>query len=97
MTQEDYEWERKNILEEIPGYTPAFEIVHYASWSDYEENGWIFILRKDNQLYALEYQYSVMSDDNSVRWDPYPVSQDEAVELMISWEEAAEEMEQMMS
>lgn len=93
MEQEDYEWERREILEEISGYDPDFEIVHHASWSTYEEYGWIFILRKDNQLYALEYQYSVMSDDNSVRWDPYPITEDQALELILEWEGIISEWE----
>lgn len=92
MEQADYEWERKNILEEIPGYDPDFEIVHHASWSSWEENAWMFVLRKDAQLYVLEYQYSVMAEDNSVLWNPYPVTTDQALELMFKWEEAVEDM-----
>ena len=97
MEQEDYDWERINILEEIPGYDPDFEIVHHASWSTYEEHAWMFILRKDSQLYALEYQYSVMADDNSVIWDPYPITDDQALQLMSEWEETEEEMQRFMS
>lgn len=93
----DYDWERKNILEEIPGYDPDFEIVHHASWSTYEENGWMFILRNRGQLYALEYQYSVMADDNSVYWDPYLITEDRALELIEEWEETVKEIEKFMS
>lgn len=97
MEQLDYEWELREILEEIPGYDPDFKIVHHASWSSYEEHAWMFILSKDAQLYAFEYHYSVMAEDNSVCWDPYPVTTDQALELMIEWEEAVEEMERLMS
>jgi hypothetical protein len=83
----DYQWERDNILAEIAGYDPTYEIVHHAAWSDYEENGWMFILRKDSQLYLLTWAYSVMADDNTPKWYPIPISESEALKEMIEWEQ----------
>jgi hypothetical protein len=83
----DYQWERKNILAEIAGYDPTYEIIHHAAWCDYEENGWMFILRKDQQLYLLTWSYSVMAEDNTPEWRPMTVSEEEALEVMIEWEE----------
>jgi len=83
----DYEWERKNILSELEGYDTTYDILHHVSWSDYEESGWMFILRKDNQLYLLTHSYSVMADDNTPGWWPMPVSESEALDVMMEWEE----------
>lgn len=87
---DNYEWERQNILEKLPGYDPSFIPIHYAAWNDYEENGYMFILRKDSQLYVFNYQYSVFSDDNSEYWNPIPVSDNEALSWMLGWEEHEE-------
>jgi hypothetical protein len=83
---EDYEWSRRD-LEDVPGYDPSYEIVYHASWSDYEEHGYIYILRRDSQLYSLENGHSVMAEDNSERWDLYPINEDQALTLMIEWDE----------
>jgi hypothetical protein len=83
---EDYRWERENILAEIEGYDPTYEILHHVSWSDYEESGWMFILRKDGQHYLLDHMYSVMADDNTPEWYPCPVSEDQAFAEMLEWE-----------
>lgn len=83
----DYQWERENILAEIAGYDPTYEIVHHAAWSDYEESGWMFILRKDGQHYLLLHTYSVMADDNTPEWRPMTVSEAEALEVMMEWEQ----------
>lgn len=84
---DEYLWERNAYLAEIPGYDPTCEILYHNSWSDYEENGWTFVLRMDGRLYVLDYQYSVMSEDNEARWEPYPVTEDEALDHMLKWEE----------
>lgn len=97
MDYNDYSWERKEILEAIPGYDSSYQIVHFESWSTYEENAWMFILERAGQLYLLEYQYSVMAEDNSVRWEPQPVTEAEALQAMIEWEEAVQEVERYMS
>lgn len=87
---DDYNFERRDILSKLPGYNPEFEIVYYAYWSDYEESGYIFILYHERQFYSLRNGYCVMSDDNVDRWDPHPITENEAIELMIEWEEIEE-------
>lgn len=68
-------------------YDSSFTPVWKGYWCTYEENGWCYVLEKDGQLYILDYMYSVMSDDNERYWDPYPVTEEEALERMIEWEE----------
>ncbi len=82
----DYQWERDSILAEIAGYDPTYEIIHHAAWSDYEENGWMFILRKGQQHYLLYGGFSVMAEDNTPEWRPMPISEVEALEEMMEWE-----------
>lgn len=89
MTNE-YEWERKNILERLPGYDPSFVPIHYAAWNDYEEHAYMFILRKDRQLYLLNFHHCVLAQDNHEYWDPIPVNNDEALEWMLEWEQYEE-------
>jgi hypothetical protein len=83
----DYQYERDEILAQIAGYDPTYAIVHHASWADYEESGWMFILRRGTQLYLMQHNYSVMADDDTPEWDPHPISEREALEEMIEWEQ----------
>lgn len=67
----------------------AYAVLHFDSWSTYEENGWMFILEKDGNLFALEYAYSVFGDhsSNTPCWEPYPVTQEQALALMVEWDD----------
>jgi hypothetical protein len=87
---DEYHSVRRDILSELPGYNPEFEIIHYAYWADYEESGYMFILRHYGQLYSLHNGYCVMSDDNIDCWDPHPITEDRAIELIIEWDEIEE-------
>ena len=84
----------QTALAELPGWDPtAWEIVFYAEWNDYEENGWYSILRHNKQFYAQGGGHCVMSADSRDRWDPWPVSEDRALEIMLSWEENEQEIQ----
>ena len=71
----------------ITGWDPSYEVVFRACWSDYEENGWIVIMKKGHRFYSQTGGYCVMCEDNTDRWDPQLISEDEAIELMLEWEE----------
>lgn len=92
MTNEDLH--RIDDLEQAyPGYDRSYVPIYHESWTTYEENGWVFILERLGQLYSLEYQYSVMSDDNSVIWNPYPITDQQALDLIDEWDEQIREFE----
>ena len=92
MTYEQLYWVQG--LQEAYGdkYDSSMVPVWYSYWSDYEENGWSYVLEKDGQFYILSYRYSVMADDNECHWDPYPVTEAEALEHMLSWEALYEDV-----
>lgn len=66
-----------------------FSLVFYAWWADYEEDGWIIIAEKDGRHYYQEGGHCVMDDrpDYQVVWQPEPVTQEDALQLMLEWEE----------
>lgn len=72
-------------LADIEGFDPTFNLVHFDSWSDWEEHGWIAVHEKNGQYYCQEYAYCVMCGCPE-RWAPEPVSEDEALERMLEWE-----------
>lgn len=68
-------------------YDPSYKIVFVGEWSDYEENGWIFIFCKDQQYFYLQGGYCLM-----VGWSPDPLfsdidelTADEAIGMMLEW------------
>jgi len=84
----------QTALADLQGWDPTqWKIVFYAEWCDYEENGWHSVLLHNGQLYVQGGGHSVMSDDNRDRWDPWPVTEDEALEIMLSWEENEQEIQ----
>ena len=78
-----------NLNEEysITGWDPSYKVVFHASWSDYEESGWIAIMENGHRFYSQTGGYCVMADNGEDRWDPQLISEDEAIELMLEWEE----------
>jgi len=86
VTHEQIAWQED--LVEIFGdaYDPTFVPVWHASWSDHEECGWIYLLEKDGQHYLQQGGYSVMAEDNTPFWNPWRVSEAEALDEMISRE-----------
>ncbi len=93
-SQMDYYIVSQTLLAELSGWDPStWEIVFYAAWCDYEEYGWYSILRHNGYFYGQGGGHCVMSEDNSDKWDPLPVTQDEALEIMLSWEEHEQEIQ----
>ena len=96
MDYHEEQWARQVLREEYPGQdTDAHVIQYFDSWSDYEENGWMFILEKDKQLYILHYAYSVYGDrvSNTPYWDLIPVTEDEAIQEMLVYDAGLRENE----
>ena len=71
----------------IPGADLSYTIVFSADWSGYEDSGYQFILEKDGQYYDLSGGTSCMAEDNTPAWDPFPVSPDQALAIMLEWAE----------
>jgi hypothetical protein len=87
MTYEQWQWQQ-DLAERFPQeYDPAFVPVWHASWCDYEESAYVYVLQKDDQYYVQSYAYSVMSNDNTEYWDPYLVSDARLWEILLDWEE----------
>ena len=87
MTYEQWQWQR-DLLDLFPQeYDPAYVPVWHASWCDYEESGWIYVLQKGTQYYVVQGGYSVMAEDNTSCWAPMPVGDAELWEILLDWEE----------
>lgn len=73
------------------GYDDSYTYIFYSSWESYEENGWIFIFEKEGKYYSIEGGYCVMQVyPYKTTWGKDlsgPMSEDEALKLMIEWEE----------
>ena len=72
-------------------YDPSYKLVFHAEWSDYEENGWIFIFWKNKEYFTIEGGYGIMQEDHNDRLFPldanlFKVSEQGAFELMLDWE-----------
>ena len=76
----------QEILFKIKGYDQSYKIVHYVYWCDYEESAFMFILRKDNQLYEFSHMYSVYSNGEEPEFEPFPIDEDRALYLIEEWE-----------
>jgi hypothetical protein len=87
MTYEQWQWQQ-DLQELFPHhYNAEFVPVWHAAWSDYEESAYIYILQKGDQYYVQQGGYSVVADDNTDYWSPYPVSDAELWEILVDWEE----------
>lgn len=87
MTYEQWQWQQE-LRDMFPQeYDEQFVPVWYASWSDYEESAYVYILQRGNQYYVQQYAYSVMADDNTNYWQPYAVSDAQLWEILLDWEE----------
>lgn len=70
------------------GFDPSYNLIFSAGWSDWEEGGWLFIFEKDGQAYSIEGGHCVMTgtSEPSFPEDLEPLSQDEALAMMLEWE-----------
>ena len=74
-------------LHDLDGWDPAFEVIFYAAWSDYEESGWVAIMSHNGLYYEQRGGYCVMAEDNRDYWDPSEITEDQELETMIEWHE----------
>jgi len=65
-------------FEELP-------VLFVASWSEWEEDGWVVVFDFLGELMVCEYQYSVMAEDNCFHFDPRPLQAWEIPELREEW------------
>jgi hypothetical protein len=61
-------------------------LIFYGWWADYEENSWLIICEKKGQYYTQEGGHSVMGEDEE-QLDFEPITEEEALELMVEWAE----------
>lgn len=80
--------EQHNFLIDVFGaYDPTFIPVWGAHYSDYSSCSWCVILEKDNGYYIQEYYYSPEAGGmNEVEWNPYQVTEEQAIEEMLRWD-----------
>ena len=72
--------------ENFDGYDSSYRIVFVGEWSDWEENGWLFIFEKDNRFYFLQGSHCVMTINNRYSFkNIQEITSDEALELMEEW------------
>lgn len=80
-----------DILRQLyPEASPDTEIVWSGSWCDYEENAHFFIIRINGLLWIQDYQYSVYSDDNVMKWEPWFVTEAYALAYLLEREDTFE-------
>jgi len=83
----DLHW-YNSLNEMFPDRDQDYIPIMGASWSDWSGYGWIVILEKDGQLYSLENGYSSMFEgSNELEWSPYPITYEQALEILQDWEE----------
>jgi hypothetical protein len=70
----------------LNGFDPLHNLVFHASWSDWEEGGWIAITECNGEYFYQEGGHCVMAADDPETWNPTPISQDDALALMLEWE-----------
>lgn len=82
-------YEYIEVVDKIEGYDPSYIPIFHSSWSDWEEGGFVYIFEKDNKFYTIEGGHCVMVEDNSTVWDRdlCEISEDDAIQVMIEWEE----------
>lgn len=80
------------LYDSVPDH---FLEVYFRSWSGYEEYGHMAIVQHTgtNQLYVQRWNYSVMAEDNTMNWDPWEVTEEEAIEEMLEWDQEVDEHE----
>jgi hypothetical protein len=69
----------------VPEEFQDLEVVYDCDWSSWEENGWIVVFKFFDELMCWEYEYCVMSDDNTIYFDPYPITEEELEKKKDEW------------
>jgi hypothetical protein len=87
----------REIDELYPNVPDHFLELYFRSWSDYEEYGHMVIVQHTGtgQLYIQRWSYSVFGDhhDNTQEWCPWMVTEEEAIQEMIEYDESCDEHE----
>lgn len=77
-----------SFSEYFDDYSPVYELMFSAAWSDWEESGWMFIFAKDGKLFILEGGDSPTGSSSKLSMnDLCELSQDEALAAMLEWAE----------
>jgi hypothetical protein len=80
------------LYDHIPEY---FQEIYFRDWSGYEEYGHMVIVQhtETGRFYIHRWNYSVMcnSQDNPMIWQPMEVTEEEAIQEMIEYDESCDE------
>lgn len=76
-------------IEELQGYV----IEGKGGWSTYSEYYEEVLLQKDDTYFIVDHGYCVMSDDNTAQFQPDMISEEEALEYLIRWEQEEKDRE----
>lgn len=85
------------IAEDCPEEFLDCAVVYHNSWSDYEENGWVVVFELGDETFIWQYQYSVMSSDNSVIFDPEVFDMNDLPKLQANWDKIVKQNDEYMS
>jgi hypothetical protein len=72
--------------ENCPAGFESLPVVYENGWADYEECGHIVVFDFFGELFAQEWGYCVMAEDNSFEFDPQPLQDWEFEELKKEWD-----------
>ena len=83
----------REIDELYPNVPDHFLELYFRSWSGYEEYGHMAIVQHTvtGQMYVQRWNYSVMAEDNTMQWDPWVVTEEEAIQEMLEWDQELDE------
>jgi hypothetical protein len=73
------------------------DVLYQNYWSDYEENGWIIIFKFFDEIMVWNYESCVFAEDNSVVFDPYPISEFKMQLLQKDWDKKCDDNHRYMS
>lgn len=73
------------MLDIFPDYDQSYVPTWGSYWTGYSGGGWVVLFYKGSDLYILRYEFGPESDDDPT-WDPRLITDDEAIDTMISWE-----------
>lgn len=65
-------------------------LLFFAAWADYEEDGWVVICEKDGKYFYQEGGHCVMVGYQPFEFDLLEISEEEVLDLMEEWEEHEE-------
>lgn len=73
--------------EHCPKVFHECEVIYDNDWTTYEESGWVVVFRFFDEFMIWEGGYCVMSEDNTIYFDPEAINEDQLEQLKEDWKE----------